>query len=82
MPFCAVLVQISQELVKNYSGARFLLQVWDDKNKKVYERALQSKLQDFLNISCSWGNNLGHKLQVPDVQARGTRWKQRLFPYS
>lgn len=46
MPYCPVIVRVSDELLNNevkIFNSRYLLQVWDDKNEKVYEKEFQSK---------------------------------------
>ena len=56
--YCPVLVGIVGQLQKQYDGAKFLLQVWDKENNKVYEKLLRRMIS---RTNFSRRNNyLGH----------------------
>jgi hypothetical protein len=52
MDYCPVLIKISDEMRTKFyeeSGFRYLLQVWNRDNEKIYERKLKGTLRKIYN---------------------------------
>lgn len=61
MPYCPVLVRVADDLLEINGRFRYLLQVWNDENVKVFERQLNCK-------SAALNNSINHSHAVSNLR--------------